>query len=385
MKLAIFVHDLTPGIGHSRALIEVINELPSEEIESLQIVSFTCDQIVDIFPKLAKKTTFHKVPFENLYPFLFKMLFYHVWTFFHSALFLKKDVVKIGIGIASLTVDIVNVQFVHHQWHKFYFKLSHLSFLAKIYKKILFLFFNLGEKYLYTRPRIKLIALSKFVGVFCKSYFKMQENQVQIAYSGINLSEFAGPIDSQKAYDQIAKIHPEIVGIDLSKPIFLFVGAYERKGINYVLKALRQWPESQLVVLGSPESKSLFEFPEDLKIFKIKHSKEISLFYSLADTFLFPSIYEPFGLVIIEAAAMGLELYITKENVGATEILENLDGIHVFDSPQSFAIKSPIKVSQNQKVIFRNERLKTLEIFSWKKTSQVYYQTIKELILSRNL
>ena len=42
-----------------------------------------------------------------------------------------------------------------------------------------------------------------------------------------------------------------------------------------------------------------------------------------------PTLYEPFGLVLIEAAAMGMNIVTTRNCVGASELLENLEGIEI--------------------------------------------------------
>ena len=94
MKLALFVHDCFQEIGHSHAMIEIIKNFPSEEIESLEIISFTSEDPSILFPELQGRVSFIRVPFPNLYPFIFKMIFYHIWTWCYTNFKLSGDVKK---------------------------------------------------------------------------------------------------------------------------------------------------------------------------------------------------------------------------------------------------------------------------------------------------
>jgi glycosyltransferase involved in cell wall biosynthesis len=69
---------------------------------------------------------------------------------------------------------------------------------------------------------------------------------------------------------------------------------------------------------------------------RIKHVRSvdsISAAYHAADVFIFPTLYEPFGLVITEAMASGLPV-ITSGTSGAAEIMEDgMDGL-LLDNPR---------------------------------------------------
>ena len=150
MKLSLFVHDLHPQIGHSRALIELLNGLSSEQksqISSIEAITFTSTDLDELFPDFKCVKKIIDVPFKNIKPFILKMFFYHVYTFIYCQLW-GTNKIKIGIGIACLNVDIANIQFVHEQWKPLFFAQRNLNPLAYLYKKILFLYFSIFFQYL---------------------------------------------------------------------------------------------------------------------------------------------------------------------------------------------------------------------------------------------
>ena len=107
MKMALFVHDCFLEIGHSHAMVEILRNIPQEDVQRIDIVAFTCEDVEILFPKLKGKVFFRKVPFPRLYPFIFKVIFYHLYTYFFTVIAITKQTKKVGIGIASLTADII--------------------------------------------------------------------------------------------------------------------------------------------------------------------------------------------------------------------------------------------------------------------------------------
>ena len=107
-------------------------------------------------------------------------------------------------------------------------------------------------------------------------------------------------------------------GIDKTKPYVLFVGRITRqKGIIHLVNAIKYIdPNTQIVLCaGAPDTKEIGKEMEDavnavkknrsnvIWIDKMVTKPEIIQLYSHADVFCCPSIYEPFGIINIEAMA----------------------------------------------------------------------------------
>jgi glycosyltransferase involved in cell wall biosynthesis len=376
MEIVLYVHDLFHEIGHSRAMLETLNHFPNNSIKKLDIICFTSDEKEKLFSGLGDKVTIHKLPFKNLKPFLLKAVFFHVASLIYTLIFVPKNKMKISIGVASLICDAVNVQFVHNQWSKLYFKHKRVGPIQWLYKKILLGYLDLAEKLVFYRENVQLFCLSEFVSKFCIDTLKISPSRVHTAYSSVNTDDFNPILDQKEIIKKaLVAIHPELGQLDTTRPIALFVGAYQRKGLPIVLEKLT--PNTQLVVVGKPDAIGEFKFPDHLKITPISFSKNLREIYSLCDCFIFPTAYEPFGLVILEAALMGLEVHVTRQYVGASELLENLPGIKLYETPDSFPVIEPRIISSSEREIYIAERKAALSMYTWKSAAEIYYSVLK--------
>jgi glycosyltransferase involved in cell wall biosynthesis len=105
-------------------------------------------------------------------------------------------------------------------------------------------------------------------------------------------------------------------GFHQNHKILLCVGRlFKVKGFEHAIKSLLSLPSDYvLVILGSgPEFGALVQICERLelkdRVFFYKDSNEPELFYRLSDGFLFTSLYEPFGQVLLEATFSKLKIF----------------------------------------------------------------------------
>lgn len=126
-------------------------------------------------------------------------------------------------------------------------------------------------------------------------------------------------IDPQKWYPDTGNIGEEL-GVDPDKPVVAFVGRITRqKGVPHLLKAAQSFDEDIQIILcaGAPDTKEIAAETEGL-VDKLKAQRggifwvqemmppeKVRQVYSLADVFVCPSIYEPLGIVNLEAMACG--------------------------------------------------------------------------------
>lgn len=154
-----------------------------------------------------------------------------------------------------------------------------------------------------------VIAVSKETKEDVLKYFDISPEKIKVIYNGINLSEYV-VTEETSTLDKF--------GIDKSKPFVLFVGRITRqKGIIHLVNAIKYIdPETQIVLCaGSPDTPEIGKEMEDSvnevkktrnNIFWIDEmlpKKEVIQLYSHAAVFCCPSIYEPFGIINVEAMA----------------------------------------------------------------------------------
>jgi starch synthase len=139
--------------------------------------------------------------------------------------------------------------------------------------------------------------------------YPVDPERVHIIYNGIDLQQY------QKTTDTSALTQH---GVDLSVPYVLFVGRITRqKGVTHLVDAIRYLPPDTQVVLcaGAPDtpeiSAELQRKVADSRTFnprlvwidKMLTKQEAIQLYSHATVFCCPSVYEPFGIINLEAMA----------------------------------------------------------------------------------
>jgi starch synthase len=165
-----------------------------------------------------------------------------------------------------------------------------------------------------------VIAVSKETKEDVLKYFDVDEEKIKVIYNGINLEEYIITEETSTL---------EEYGIDKSKPYVLFVGRITRqKGIIHLVNAIKYIdPDTQVVLCaGAPDTAEIGKEMEDsvnevkqnrdniIWIDKMLDKKEVIQLYSHADVFCCPSIYEPFGIINIEA--MSCETAVVASAVG---------------------------------------------------------------------
>jgi starch synthase len=142
-----------------------------------------------------------------------------------------------------------------------------------------------------------------------RAYPEVRPERIHVIYNGIDLDEY------QQTSDTTALIK---YGVDPAKPYVLFVGRITRqKGATHLVEAIRYLPAGTQIVLcaGAPDTPEIAaEMREKVEqaralnpnvvwIEKMVTKQEAIQLYSNASVFCCPSVYEPFGIINLEAMA----------------------------------------------------------------------------------
>jgi len=154
-----------------------------------------------------------------------------------------------------------------------------------------------------------IIAVSKETKEDVLKHFDVDEDKIHMVYNGIDLEEYQESTSTESLVKH--NIDPEL-------PYVLFVGRITRqKGIIHLVNAIKHLDKDIQVVLcaGAPDTDDIAKEMEDLVtevqkdrdhviwIDEMLPKSEIIELYSHAAVFCCPSIYEPFGIINIEAMA----------------------------------------------------------------------------------
>jgi starch synthase len=144
-----------------------------------------------------------------------------------------------------------------------------------------------------------------------RSYPSLDPAKVRVIYNGID-------VDTWRPVDDAAVL--ERYGIDPQQPSVVFVGRITRqKGLPYFLRAAERLPEGVQIVLcaGAPDTPQILAEVQELVqglqrqrsgvvwIDEFLQRDELCAILSAATTFVCPSVYEPLGIVNLEAMACG--------------------------------------------------------------------------------
>ncbi len=142
-----------------------------------------------------------------------------------------------------------------------------------------------------------------------RAYPAIDPARIHVIYNGIDLAEYRKTPDTKALTDY---------GVDPARPYVLFVGRITRqKGVTHLVDAIEYMPPETQVVLcaGAPDTPEIAEemrqkFTEARKknprvvwIEKMVTKPEAIQLYSNARVFCCPSVYEPFGIINLEAMA----------------------------------------------------------------------------------
>jgi alpha-maltose-1-phosphate synthase len=192
-----------------------------------------------------------------------------------------------------------------------------------------------------------VIAVSAAMERDVVSLYGVRPERVQVIHNGIDVREYR-PVEDREVLARY--------GLDPEKPYLLFVGRITRqKGIVHLLQALRHLEEGVQVMLcaSSPDTEEIGRETETL-VAEARRSgvavawerdmvprADIVPLYSQAAAFVCPSIYEPFGIINLEAMACGTPVVGSKVGGIAEVVLHGKTGLLVPFAPTGGGDPSP--------------------------------------------
>ena len=251
-----------------------------------------------------------------------------------------------------------------------------------------------------------VIAVSEGTKADVMRLFDVDEKRVRIIYNGIDPEEYR-PTTERDALTEY--------GIDPEKPFVLFVGRIARqKGIIHLVRAIRYFAPGFQVVLcaGAPDTPEIATEMEQLVaeaqrsrpgviwIDKMAPKRAVHQFYAHAAVFCCPSIYEPFGIINLEA--MACETPVVASAVGGIKevVVDGETGFLVplqqmpespFEpiDPDRFARDLAAKINvlmadpELRQIFGKAGRRRAIEKFSWRAIAGQTKSLYEELVARR--
>jgi len=217
------------------------------------------------------------------------------------------------------------------------------------------------------------------------------ESKIHVAWNGVNPDVYDPQRWGEDAVQKLRERH----GIAPDERMILFLGRLTWvKGVRNLVQAmplvLAEFPKTKLVILGKGEEQlDIVELADRLGVrknvechFEFVPEEERILHYAASDLCVFPSIYEPFGIVSLEAMSMEKPIVVgAKGVVGFREQVmptgPEQNGVHVDGNDPvdiAWGLKEVLKDPSRAKQWGRNGRQRVLKYFTWRKAAE---QTLK--------
>ncbi|MGL1934925.1 MAG: glycogen synthase [Fibrobacterales bacterium] len=252
-----------------------------------------------------------------------------------------------------------------------------------------------------------IIAVSKEMKKDVVDAYGVDPNKVEVIYNGIDLDYY------QPDWDEATL---EKFGIDPKKPMVLFVGRITRqKGISHLVDSIELINSDTQVVLcaGSPDTPEIEqEVREKIEAVQKKRDgviwisemvdhTDLRRFYTHADVFVCPSLYEPFGIINLEAMACktpvvgsavgGIPEIIVDGETGLLVPLESESKINFepkhprgFHNSLAFKINQLLDNPSLRESMGEAARKRVEEIFSWERIAEQTLAFYQRVIHDRN-
>ncbi len=319
MHIALVAHNVKHGDGQGRVNVEIVRQCLNRGLDVTLVADDVDPDIVD-----------WGVRWIRVHPVLNRPILAKVLEFALRAnrvidrIRPEVDVICANGVVCTRPHDVNVAHFVHTTWLQSPVHESRTTSGLRAWYQWLFTAVNAHlERLVFSRAR-RLVGVSDLVADELAALDVSAP--IRTIANGVDPTEFA-PGPGRR----------ETFGLPKDVPLALFAGdlVSPRKNLDTVLRALVDVPDWHLAVAGSTTDSPYPALARDLglapRVHFVGFCDDMSALMRASDLFVFPSHYEPFALVVLEAMATGRPV-ITARSVGAASLVSPECGI-VLDDP----------------------------------------------------
>lgn len=248
-------------------------------------------------------------------------------------------------------------------------------------------------EWLLTYESSEVIVNSNYMKNELQHLFGLPYEKINVVPNGININAFNG---IERDYDFRRQYAAD------NEKIILFMGrlVYE-KGIQHLIdampKILSNYNDAKLIVAGKgamlDELKAKVDYmglSQKVYFTGYLNSKQVPKMYKCADISVFPSTYEPFGIVALEAMLAGVPTVVS-DTGGLNEIIDHgINGMKSYTGNANSLADSILTLLFDQQLcseVTKNAKQKVKNEYNWTKLAQdthfVYQKAICETMANR--
>jgi len=232
----------------------------------------------------------------------------------------------------------------------------------------------------------KVICNSQYMKNEVRYVFQLPEDKLAIINNGVEVNKFKG---IEKDYNFRRNYAYD------NEKILLFVGRLvQEKGVQVLIdavpKIMEHYNDVKIVITGKgPQMDYLkhkaYEMGIAHKIYFTGYlsDEDLKKLYKCADVAVFPSLYEPFGIVALEGMVANIPVVVT-ETCGLGEIVEHgIDGMKAYTGNANSLADCIVEILYNPGLadkIKANALKKVQALYNWDKISKETLQVYKEVL-----
>jgi glycosyltransferase involved in cell wall biosynthesis len=310
-ELTLVAHHVGPVGGMERVLSELALGLVARGYR-VTVIAYECD-----LPELAG-VTFRRVrgpsrPFALSYP----------WFLLAGTLAVRRWRRGLVVAVGAIVLNEVDLVSIHYCQQVGPATPSRSHWLFRVNVAVAGMLGRVGERICFrvNRPK-RVVCVSEGVAEEIREYFPALAGRTIAIANGVDTDAFAPDSRREDAAGLRARL-----GITDGRLVAIFVGSeWQRKGLDAAIRALALAPGWDLLVVGNGDRERYAQLAERLGVAAAIHwigvSRDVAPLYQLADALVFPTSYEAFPLVALEAAASGLPILATPVN-GVRELISD--------------------------------------------------------------
>ena len=270
--------------------------------------------------------------------------------------------------------DVNAVHFVHASWLNSAYHPRRMQRDARSLYATLYSMLNVALERVAFGRASRLIAVSRSVAKDLERD-KLPAHRVSVILNGVDTDEF------HPGAEDLAKL-----GLPSGVKLALFAGDLKspRKNLDTILRALPAVPDLHLAVAGREQGTPYPQMAHRLGIGARVHflgfRQDMSALMRAVDLFVFPSRYEPCGLVLLEAMASGVPV-VTARSVGIADLVDDRVGAVLEDCDDVDALAATLRslIEDDHRRLTMGLRARALaESHSWSNMARCYVDVLSE-------
>ncbi len=322
MRVALVAHGIHFRGGMERCFAELARALCRE-----QEVHLFASEVADV---PLDSVIVHAVPVRHK-PVAAKFLQFYA----RSTQMLQRETFDIVHTIGGITArqNIVTAQYCQHAWGQAIAQVPGAAEGVTPYHRMMWRLTGFFEKRAVNSPQTRIVSANSCrTGADLVRFYGTNPAKVHVVYNGVDAERFTP--ENARFRGGVRRQY----GISGTDFLLLFAGEYRRKGLANVIRALGRLrlPVVHLLAVGAGDQTHYqavaAQAGVSAQVTLAGPAANIEHLFGAADAFVFPTLYEPFGMVITEAMASGLPV-ITSRRAGASEMIENGITGFLLDNP----------------------------------------------------